>query len=87
MSGTQLARVPTGPLLVWAVLLRRAPADALPPPTHNPSTPPAGCPHQPTTLPPPPRLPQVYDVLNADKIIVEKAALAYLNEWFGAGEQ
>lgn len=30
---------------------------------------------------------QVYDVLNADKIIVEKAALAYLNEWFGAGEQ
>ncbi|KAI7845278.1 hypothetical protein COHA_001121 [Chlorella ohadii] len=29
---------------------------------------------------------QVYDVLNADRVIVEKAALAYLNEWFG-GEQ
>jgi len=30
---------------------------------------------------------QVYDVLNADRIVVEKAALAYINEWFSAGEQ
>lgn len=30
---------------------------------------------------------QVYDVLNADRIVVEKSALAYLNEWFGANEQ
>jgi len=26
----------------------------------------------------------VYDVLNADRIIVEQGALAYINEWFGA---
>jgi hypothetical protein len=31
-------------------------------------------------------VPQVYDVLNADRIVVEQSALAYLNEWFG-GEQ
>ncbi|KAI3424856.1 hypothetical protein D9Q98_008240 [Chlorella vulgaris] len=30
---------------------------------------------------------QVYDVLNADRIVVEQGALAYMNEWFGAGEQ
>ncbi len=37
----------------------------------------------------PPPLPyrQVYDVLNADKIVVEKGALAYINEWFGGEEQ
>jgi ribosomal protein L4 len=28
----------------------------------------------------------VYDVLNADVIVVEKSALAYLNEWFGGEE-
>lgn len=38
------------------------------------------CPHFPAW-------PQVYDVLNADRIVVEKAALAYINEWFSAGEQ
>lgn len=39
-------------------------------------------------LPPPYRcvVSQVYDVLNADRIVVEQAGLAYLNEWFG-GEQ
>lgn len=30
---------------------------------------------------------QVYDVLNADVIVVEKSALAYLNEWFGAADE
>jgi ribosomal protein L4 len=30
---------------------------------------------------------QVYDVLNADRIVVEQAALAYINSWFGGGEQ
>ena len=28
------------------------------------------------------RAPQVYDVLNADRIVVEQSALAYLNKWF-----
>ncbi|EFN52995.1 hypothetical protein CHLNCDRAFT_49059 [Chlorella variabilis] len=29
---------------------------------------------------------QVYDVLNADRIVVEQSALAYLNEWFGESQ-
>ena len=32
------------------------------------------------------RTPQVYDVLNADRIVVEQSALAYLNEWFGESQ-
>lgn len=40
-------------------------------------------PHRLGRLHPRPPL-QVYDVLNADRIIVEQAALAYINEWFGA---
>lgn len=35
---------------------------------------------------PPTIHPQVYDVLNADKIVVEQSALAYINEWFGGAE-
>ena len=27
---------------------------------------------------------QVYDVLNADRIVIEEAALAYINEYYGA---
>ena len=30
---------------------------------------------------------QIYDVLSADRIIVEKSALAFLNEFYGASEE
>ena len=43
-------------------------------------------PHTYTPAPPPALLWQVYDVLNADHILVEQGALAYLNEWFGGEE-
>ena len=71
----------------WA-RLPRLPAPPLPAPTLPPTLLLAPA----FLFSPPPSLialgtPQVYDVLNADRIVVEKAALAYLNEWFGAAEQ
>lgn len=30
---------------------------------------------------------QIYDVLRADKIVVEKGALDYINEFYGASQQ
>ena len=48
---------------------------------------PAACLLSASPLPFPPPAAQVYDVLNADVIVVEKSALAYLNEWFGGEEE